>query len=581
MPEMSWKISDTPEVPDNIRFEDDSLKWDYSGANDHRFAIYITDDSAASSEIIADAQNLYKLSFSNTVAISDLSFSNNSLILITAVSAIGTESVTGEVFVVDTDLPTVEIISPDENEYVGVTDSLKWYSATQNAIFYVEIATDISFGNIIYEQDWINTNYLVVNELALNGETTYFWRVRAKLSSSGPFCLPSQFITGFPRTPEITYPETLDNNVSTIPVIRWDASILSDQVRVLISTSSSFETFVVDELFDASAEQGQISTELEKNSWYYLKVSAINEYGECAFSDAVIFETTSGTIPDVVIIGPEDNSTVASFDKIMWGTSVTETVTYLLEISLDGDFSSSLYSIGWTENTEIEISTLQLEGNRTYYWHMKAQSEHGESEFTETRSFLAGYPTRPSITLPAHLATNISVQAEIGWNVDENTDSVYVEFSKYINFSSVYITEQFDATPGTGNLVQSLRGYTRYYWHISAQNEYGNSIFSDVRWFETGEGNGLNNLAENSDLLLVYQDINKNLNIKLNDTQEIREIKIIDILGRNIYSRNLELNPDKGQLFIVERSVFPNSGIYIISVITENTLVSKKILIGN
>jgi len=579
MPEMTWKTAQTPVTPTNITSSETLLSWNYAGSENDRFAIYMSFDSVDANSIISEPSNLSKLTFNKEVLLSDLNFSNGLYIVITAVSPIGTESNPSEVYSVDINWPVVELLTPGNNQTVGFEDSLSWQTSDTNAEFYVEISTNSSFSNIVYTTNWISLTSLKIELADLTGEENYYWRVKARTDVEGPFSSAKSFITGFPAVPDLTYPEQLSTNVSTNPIIKWESTNATANIRVVISEDLNFASIIADETFEASPGQGQINRELNQGTWYYVKILAFNEYGESSFSSYRTFETTYGIIPDAILLSPDNNATVSSFDELTWSTTTTTgTIAFLLEVAIDSEFSNTLYNSGWTENTGILIRDLQIQGNTTYYWHVKAKSEFGEGLFTETRSFTTGYPTRPSLIAPGNLSTEINVKPTIEWSVDANTDSVYVEFSEESDFNSVYASELFDANTASGILsASSLKGYTWYYVHISAVNEYGYSVFSSLKYFETGIGNGINELDNNENSLIVYQDEVLNLHLQFTKLpQQTININIYDILGKLVY-RTYVIN--EKQDIKITKPVFKNEGLYLILVKTKNGSVSKKIFI--
>ncbi len=588
LPPLSWKADDTPAKPENIHVESstkgDILIWNHSGGYNVRYAVYITSELIDSSQVILNQNNLTNITFDKQILFSELDFSKGINIVVTAVSATGRESMPSSVFTLDVNWPMVELVSPANNDTIERADTLVWSCNKNNAEFLIQISTNSNFGTIVYQSDWQTDSSLVIDEIELAGEKKYFWRVRAKIDSEGSFSGSRTFITGFPENPEILAPQNLVSNISTNPKIEWETSTVSDEIEVLISTSSSFNNVVAEETFEASLGEGILETELEEDTWYYLKIRASNSFGKSLYSELNTFQTSSGPIPDVSIVSPENGTTVASFDSLKWKTTTTEgTITFMIDISYNENFNDILTSSGWISETELQVSKFNIDGDKTYYWRVKAKSEFGESYYTNAGNFRTGYPTRPLITEPAHLASDVPVNPTISWTNDENTDSIYVEFSLYSGFSTIEAREKFLASDNSSTLSSSLQGNKWYYIHISADNEYGSSIFSKFKYFETGNGTGISDYNNDDLELLIYP--NKVTNGKFNlrfflQEQSSVTIEAFDAIGNKIARLHTGKQTFNGLTeFSFNTFELGNSGLYFIKVRYNNGVETKPILV--
>jgi len=333
---------------------------------------------------------------------------------------------------------------------------------------------------------------------------------------------------------------------------------------------------VTEETFDAASGQGRLTQELAKETWYYARIEGSNSYGSSRRTSFMAFKTTAGEIPDVVLISPPNLDTVASFEKLEWETTAAQgSVTYQLEVAIDDAFTNILYTSGWVSEQELLIGELNLEGKRTYYWRVKGKSEFGESEHSVTWIFTAGYPTRPHITEPAHLSEGVHAKPIIGWNVDADTDSVYVEFSENSDFSSLVHWETLKAVPSSAQISASLKGFTWYYCQIQALNEYGSSVFSGKKYFMTGEGTSTDPILSETDQLLIFPTIisTGELHIRCNFTKLADvDLRVIDQMGREVYRDIIHSGATRQPLKIsIEYEALPGPGIYYLRLSNQKT----------
>ncbi len=572
MPEMTWKSAIDPVAPSNLvsvpTSNGDALSWEYSGNEDVRFAVYLSTETADANEIVANGNNLVMVTYETQVLFSSLNFSNGSHIVVTAISPIGKESTPSTVYVIGDNLPSVEILSPSNNAIVGFTDLLSWQSGAENPQFYVQVSTNNNFSTISYSSGWITATSVTIQSMNLLGEVTYYWRVKAKTDIEGPYSTTRAFVTGFPEIPTIVAPEHLSQSNATHPKIKWNTSAITTQIQVLISQESNFTNLVADETFAASPNEATLVTLLQKNSWYYLKIKAKNEKGESQFTSSISFKTSAGDIPTVNLLAPDDNATVASFDKFQWQTSTTEgTIVYMLEVANDNQFTNILSTVGWVSQSTCEIGTLNLEGGRDYYWRVKAKSEFGEGEYAPIRKYTAGFPGRPSIVSPTHLSENVDVNPSIAWNVDANTDSVSIEISENSNFSTLSASGKLNAASGSGKLNQNLKSLTWYYLRIKAQNEFGYSIYSSNKYFKTDQGTGISTDEDLGYVKLYPNCIYHQPAVLAIDIKSVTDckIKVYNILGTELKQFSIERNQVIGTVSVeFNYDLFPAKGIYIV-----------------
>jgi uncharacterized lipoprotein YddW (UPF0748 family) len=574
-PEMWWKPDDTPTTPQNLRTEIISdeyfLSWDFSHSGNERIAVYVSDTETEASAIIQTPSNLQQITFANSLPLSDLVISASSSIVATAVSATGRESAPLFALPLDVDIPLVELLAPSEADTVAQDALLSWSSELSVPEYQVQIASNISFSNVLYTSGWTSGQELSLDSVDLAGETNYFWRVRAKTDVTGPYAGARLMYTGFPEIPTYLTPGNLSQNVSTTPTFAWEASETTEEIHVQISRSSSFLPIDLEESLPAAGGSGKLSAELDKESWYYVRLAGSNDFGTSEYGSYVSFQTTAGEIPEVTLLAPADQLTVSSEDYLEWETSANQgTITYQLEIGADAEFKGIYFRTEWISESEFKVEDMGIEGKRTYFWRVKGKSEFGESEYSDSRSFTAGYPTRPKITEPAHLSEGVNARPVLGWIVDADADSIYVEFSTFSDFSSLRHSQTMLAATGPAQISGSLKGYTWYYCRIKAINSYGRSVYSAVRYFKTGLGTALDSEVTGNSLLKVFPTPFTKGRLQISypaRSASPMHLQILDQLGREIYHEITE-EPLKQSLVDkhIEYERFPGPGLYLISI---------------
>ena len=98
--------------------------------------------------------------------------------------------------ITDSDLETVILVSPTDGATgISLSDTLIWEAETNASFYVVEIANDDSFTEVIANGEPTTNAFNLIN---LDGNTTYYWRVKAKNS-----CNEGSFSSSFSFTTEI------------------------------------------------------------------------------------------------------------------------------------------------------------------------------------------------------------------------------------------------------------------------------------------------------------------------------------------------------------------------------------------
>ena len=250
-----------------------------------------------------------------------------------------------------------------------------------------------------------------------------------------------------------------------------------------------------------------------------------------------------------------------------------------METANDEDFNSILFNSGWISDTELLISEMGLEGSRTYHWHVKGKSEFGESDFSSSRTFYAGYPTRPTITKPLNLSTGVYAKPTVGWSVDANTDDVYVEFSEQSEFETIKHSESFLTGSGESQITASLKAYTGYYLRMKAGNEFGQGVFSAIKYFETGESTFIPHDISTEELD-VYPTFVENGEFFIHSNSNnlhIERIDILDLTGRVYKSIDIGYNID--EIINISTNGLPKQTTIFVRIITKDQVTVAPIII--
>ncbi|MEN1783648.1 MAG: carbohydrate-binding protein [Bacteroidota bacterium] len=164
---------------------------------------------------------------------------------------------------------------------VAVQPDFSW-SASQNATSYtLIIATDSGLSDVVRETGGITeTNY--VPEIALTGNTTYYWTVRAY---NGPVSTQANSIKSFttftpplPAAFALVTPGDQEANVARIPTFGWNASEYAESYEITVATNSAFSNPIIS-VSDINNTFYAAQVTLNAGTTYYWRVKAVNTTG--------------------------------------------------------------------------------------------------------------------------------------------------------------------------------------------------------------------------------------------------------------------------------------------------------------
>ncbi len=377
--------------------------------------------------------------------------------------------------------PAPELSSPADNAVdISITPTLTWNESASATSYTLQVSTDNTFSNLVYNQSGIAGTSRQVT--GLSSLTKYYWRVSAANSygTSAYSDTWSYTTTGTPPpAPVLSSPADKAVDISVAPVLTWNASTSATSYTLQVSKNSSFSSFVYNQSgLTGTSRQINGLSELTR---YYWRVSATNSYGTSGYSSAYYF-TTIGT---PALLSPANNSVDISVAPVFTWHSTASAASYTLQVSTDNTFSSFVYNQAGLVDTSRQVNGLN--NRATYYWRVIVTNNFGTSAYSSTWSFktVGTPPAAPLLSSPADNTVDISLSPTLTWNTSPSATSYTLQVSKNSSFSSTVYNQS--GLTGTSQQVNGLSNLTKYYWRVSAANSYGTSPYSST-WSYTTTG---------------------------------------------------------------------------------------------
>lgn len=381
--------------------------------------------------------------------------------------------------------PVPVITSPSNASQQDTRDILiTWESSVQDAIYTVQLSTESEFEIV---QNTFETRDKEVRFIA-DRFVVYHCRVQATLNGEKSDWAVSTFavLPPKPSAPELVLPLNLSVDVSLTPTLRWESD-LQHTYQLQVARSADFSNLVTSmNVMPQGKFTEVILGGLDNNTTYFWRVRSI-AFGRHGDWTERGFTTERTLLITPVITNPPSNSTLAfsSTLDLSWESS-GQTALYDIDIATDASFNNLISSVGNHPTTTIKVSLLS--NNKRYFWRVKARDNGRSSDWSMTSSFTFGVVTEyvavPTTSFPAHNSINNKTSVELKWNSTIENSMYDVELSPTPQFYTT--TFKASSINEAKQTVSNLSPGLTYYWRVRSISENGNSAWSSVASFTTG-----------------------------------------------------------------------------------------------
>lgn len=317
------------------------------------------------------------------------------------------------------------------------------------------------------------------------------WIVRSEYNNfeldgeTGQIYIDNLTIVGNPAayeslaTPVLLSPEN-DEQWATINNLKliWNRPAGAKTFAVKLSNQSDFSSSLIDTTGwpDTSA----IIPGLDPETQYYWLVRAENNYDTSEWSDTAKFRTA--TIPVApVLISPDSDSVLTTLTPNLSWESAEGAESYTIELSESVSFLSFVLK---EEVTKTTYTLPALEGEKTFYWRVRASNIVGDGPYSYIWNFSTpNLPAAPQFLTPENNAVGVLQPVSISWKDVPEVSMYNLQISTNADFSSGIIkdTNLADTTIQISGLT-----YNRlFYLRVAGKNSEGTGPWSDIRNFTT------------------------------------------------------------------------------------------------
>ena len=364
------------------------------------------------------------------------------------------------------------------------TLTLTWNAVSNSGHYNIQVATDLTFSNIVYSNYTLIGTSTEVSGLSQN--TEYYWHVSASntggqssWSSTWTFATST---AALPSAPQPLSPSNGATNLGDSLTFVWRSASGASEYDLQVALSSSFSTLTIND--SSLTDTSLYVTTLAPGNEYFWRVAAKSSAGTGSWSGTLTFTTKSQVVAPSVpeLVSPPNGATsTRTTDTLTWNPS-RNAEYYRLQVALSSDFLSFVADDSDLSGTSFILSGLS--SGSTYFWRVEAVNTAGVSGWSSPWTFTTGAPpATPTLMYPANGATNQPVNDTLRWAPSTHANSYEVAFSTYPSLDSNVVQDSTSAADYL--VVNSLNSGTHYYWKVRAVNSFGVGAWSSKWEFTT------------------------------------------------------------------------------------------------
>lgn len=318
--------------------------------------------------------------------------------------------------------------------------------------------------------------------------------------------------------------------------------------------------------------EGTINTlpivDLYFGSTYYWRARGIHSQGESGWSGAKSFLTVS----TVELDKPTDNSTNQNLDVILKWKTLTDRVSYEIQVDDDPAFESPI-NFGTSEGS---ITADLLTFGINYNWRVRAVHVKDISDWSAPWDFST--VSTVTLTEPANNATDVKLTPILKWEALTGITHYEVEFNNVNDFTDPLYDAEIEPTTPNWAVPVVLEKESQYFWRVRAIAGLDSSNWSTTFNFTTVPPVGIDEPSPFDRLEIYPNPASQTLWIDFATEQDSRlSLVITDLLGKTLVERQLEFTSGtKARALDVTR--LPK-GIYLMKIGDGQSLTTRKLII--
>ncbi|MCF7802570.1 MAG: fibronectin type III domain-containing protein [Candidatus Marinimicrobia bacterium] len=369
------------------------------------------------------------------------------------------------------------------------TVTFQWESVPEAARYHLTVDTSDD-----YTQPVISTGDLEEESFstsALDGGTTYFWRINASRSGDTSAWSNTWSVTldNPPLiSPSLLAPADMASVQYDSVALEWEEISEADSYQLQVANDSLFSDIIIDTA--GIAKRTLIVTGLAPNRtyWWHVRASRENGQGEGEtgeWSESRQYKTMDTTTSSNHVSPPDGSVDQPTTLSLNWEED-TNANSYQVQVAADSTFSSTHTDKNGLSSSNYEVAGLEY--STTYYWRERSNYLLSTSSWSETWEFttVEAPPAEPVLESPVSGSEGVSTTPTLEWAASARAESYEVQMDSSESFTNPQF-QQADITE-TSITANTLESGTKYHWRVRGVNKAGPGNFSETWTFTTTAG---------------------------------------------------------------------------------------------
>lgn len=364
-------------------------------------------------------------------------------------------------------------VAVEASEVNAIAFTAHWKKVTGAASYEIDVALDEEFTVFVDNYHDKKVNDLSLTIEGLEADTTYYYRIRANISSQTSKNSNVIKVTTQALDVPVAYPATEVS--STGFRVHWKKMPQVTDYHLDVALDEGFHKFLdgYKALEVEAKDTSLLISNIAVNKQYFYRVRVKQSKSFSEYSNVQSIFTS--TLPRPVVL-PASNIELTSF--IANWQAMPEATTYQIDVAKDPLFQQIMPGYDKHTLNDNNLVVPNLEANTEYFYRVRAVNDEATSNHSEVMTVR----TRNLVAPIATSATAVqSGSFQANWNLVPNAASYLLDVALDAGFNQ--LLPSYNSLPVINNatVVQGLDASTTYFFRVrvkglGATSDYSNTI---------------------------------------------------------------------------------------------------------
>lgn len=385
----------------------------------------------------------------------------------------------------ETNIPAPALYLPADNSGGYQRNiAFSWEHIKPGTQYAFQLSTDPTFTTSIVSVTGLSSSSYTYLVPTLNED--YYWRVSATFTPCSSTWSDVWTFRTVLQAPNLLSPANHAINQPVQLLCQWEPVPGATNYEFNLSTAANFSTILRGT--NTNSTNYLLTDALDPETKYYWRVNAKNSEGTSDWSAVWDFTTVKQGPGVPTLIYPASGAEqIPKTVTLRWLASPFVN-NYHLQVANNDAFLGPLYDLNTLTSTTYTIT--DLDNFRTYYWHVSAINDSGETQYSSTWNFrvIDILPLAPELLAPVDNFVNWDTSGTLFWYpaTSNSTVEYQIQVATSASFTVDSIVKEDLSNFSNRMDVDGLAWLTDYYWRVKGTNEAGPGPWSEVWKFSTG-----------------------------------------------------------------------------------------------